>query len=612
MGCFARTLLNSCVLLVLAAGIAPTAAAQMRRVVHFDSKDAVSIEPAGSEVVTLLNDSGTAFAIKVTGSLDPASDSATGEATPLGLRVDTGAGFEVPGPKTELPAAGRMLIRVRAPGAASAGQSGLVTVVASAGSETVVARRQVEVATPEPTVDAWTTTSRQAVPTKETGGDLDASVPLSSESGCESLGDPGTVLVSEDRTVAITSSCVDDGLRLTAADFGPGTYKGKLKVGAASVDLEVRRTLSIFWPIAFILLGILAAVWVRGRTDHGWLMQERRWLKKLPKDAAKADATYSAATTEAPWEPYEVTEPVKEEAAALGKRLDQVVDARTWWLRWLPWPEGFMASEREAIRKRTVELNELVATWASMPGVFAAARARVEAQPYYVTRAPRLVERALRVLGAEGLPVDARELAARCAEMAALPDAFDVVDDLERLDAYLTALERDSEPRPPEDDSLLVRARQYERQAGSTLAELRDATKVPDEAGRVVERAAKLASRLREPSSRREGMRTQTVDTAADLVTLPLGLFRRATSLFGDSGPLPLGHSAVFLVTLVVGVLSGLGLLYFGKAWGGSWTDFAAAFVWGYAASTVIDPIVSAVKQIGARPGDAPEPKPAG
>ena len=93
--------------------------------------------------------------------------------------------------------------------------------------------------------------------------------------------------------------------------------------------------------------------------------------------------------------------------------------------------------------------------------------------------------------------------------------------------------------------------------------------------------------------------------SALDLGALPLGLVRRATELL-SGGSYPVGQSAVILVTLAVGVLSGLAVLYVDKAWGGSWTDYAAAFVWGYAASTVIDPIVATVRQLGTRPDDSP------
>ncbi|HXS34335.1 MAG TPA: hypothetical protein VN758_11245 [Solirubrobacterales bacterium] len=612
MAGFARALLKCCALFALACawGAAGAVAQETQPAVHFDSDKPVRLAPGSVASVTVFNDRGVAFQIEASASLDPPG-AGGGEAVGIPVAVEVGGEFEPLSEKTAILPAGRLRLRLRPPAKLAAGRSGWLTLVATAGSRTVVARRQLVVPVPTPEVDSWKITSVKGIPTFKGGGKLDPPIPLSSAGGCAALGNPSTVLVSGDETVSINSRCEGGSLLLEAGSFGPGTYKGKLEVGTASIELEIRRTVSIWWPVIFILLGILAAIATQGRIDQRWWWQQKRWLGKLAKQAAKADARYLATAIEMPWEAYELEPAVAVEAESLRRRLDEIATRRPRLLRKLPWPKDFMAAEREKIRVRIAELAELIEKWPAMPGAFAAAHARVQEQPYYVTRAPLLVERALLIVAADDLPVDAAELGRRCSEAVALLDALDVVDDLERLASHLTARGTGDGIEEPEDRALLVRARQYERQASATLAGLADSTKVPGAVGPVIERGAMLASRLPEPTGRvrREGMQPQAAAAAAsDLVALPLALARRTTRLLSGA-TYPVGESAVILVTLAVGVLSGLAVLYTGKAWGGSWTDYAAAFVWGYAASTVVDPIVATVRQLGARPGDPPEQK---
>src|ERR1700710_2345687 len=247
---------------------------------------------------------------------------AAGRPLRIPIAADVGTGYKRLSGKTMIPATGQMKLRLSPPATIAAGQSGWLTVVATAGSPTGGARRPLAVPVATPEVDSWKITSVQGLPTHESGGDLDPAIPLSSASGCEALGDPGTVLVSGDETISISSTCEGGYLRLKAASFGPGTYKGKLKVGEESVELEIRRTLSIWWPILCIVLGVLTAIASQGRIDQGWRWPQRRWVWKMPKEAAKADAKYFAAAREMPWEAYAIEPAIEQEAESLGQRLD--------------------------------------------------------------------------------------------------------------------------------------------------------------------------------------------------------------------------------------------------------------------------------------------------
>src|ERR1041384_1648724 len=71
----------------------------------------------------------------------------------------------------------------------------------------------------------------------------------------------------------------------------------------------------------------------------------------------------------------------------------------------------------------------------------------------------------------------------------------------------------------------------------------------------------------------RQGM-GRVVDRLCGGAVEEIGRAHVYTLSLHDALPIEL---AVIGVTLGVGLLSGLAALYFGKAWGGSWTDYAAA-----------------------------------
>src|SRR5690348_8241469 len=227
MAGFARALLKCCALLVVvyACGAADAAAREGQPAVHFDSEGAVTLASGSAASVTVFNDSGEPFGIRATASLEPPE--AGGKALQIPIAADVGRGYRPLSGKTMIPATGQMRLRLSPPATIAAGQSGWLTVVATAGSKTVVARRPLAVPVATSEVDSWTITSVQGVPTQEGGGDLDPAIPLSSASGCKALGDPDTVLVSGDETVSISSTCEGSYLRLKAASFGPGTYKDR-------------------------------------------------------------------------------------------------------------------------------------------------------------------------------------------------------------------------------------------------------------------------------------------------------------------------------------------------------------------------------------------------
>ena len=587
------------------AWVAPAAArAQDQALLRFDADTPLELQAGESTSTVVFNDSPEALTVTARALLDPAKSSGDSLRVPV-----TFDGASDPPNRAEVGSGGMATLEYDVPANATPGANGWLTLIGQSDGERIVVRRAAKVAAPSPQVETWQVVSRQWLPGTD-DGDHVVGQPLPLAPTSDDCGEltPTTVLVSGDDTVAVKTRCVGGDLQLIAEDASPGEYKGKLKVGAASVELQLRRTMTVLWPIALILLGIVLALLTQGRTAQGWYAQQVWWLWRLPGKAAEADAQYTVAAQDQPWESYALEPVIAEENDATRDALRTIKRSVPFQLRYLPWPENFMAEERAAVLKRIVAMQTLVKQWPSMPAVFAAAQTRVSAQQYYLTRAQKLVQRILLILGAGGGRIDAAELTARCAEARALPAAADVIDDLERLAAYLAELESSADVRPPADARVLARARQLERQASATLAELSDSTKVPSEVGVLVDRAARLAARLPKPGPAPRGEDEITPETVAPLVellTVPLSFVARIPGAIRGGG-IQLGMAGVIVLTLAVGVLTGLAAIYYDKVWGDDWTDYAAAVVWGYAASTVIDPLVGAVRQLGARPGDGP------
>lgn len=602
------------------AAVAQTAAVAETSLLHFDAETPVVLGTQPT-VINLFSDSQRELVVLgATAELD-APPAESGPATDVPLEFDFGAGFGPLPDNARLPPAGRVRVRLRAPSGAKAGMTGWLTVRADSETGLAVARRALETAqdpVPASAVDSWSVTSTVRSPRQHDGGTIGAAIPLTSGSECSATQSPSSTLVDRDRVVSVTTTCTSDNkLQLVADSFpAPGTYKGKIKVGDSEVALEVRRTLSMIWPSLLILLGFLLALWSQGRLDQGWRLQQRWWLYRLPKRAKSADDAYVIAAEDAPWENYDLANIVTVDAAAAKRELERIRRSRPFMIRRLPWPDGYMQAERDAVRKQILTMDKLVRDWPGMPAVFAAANVRIGKEPYYVVRAPKLIERALVIITAAGDPVTTSELSARCAEASSLPAALDVVEDVEALDAYLRRFERKRQDLPLRDRDTLIRAREYERQASAVLRETTDATRVQGDVGQLVERATRLGSRLPPPGPPEAvedehevgEIRKETVGAEfGEILRLPIRGFQRVGA-FLRASDLAVGHTTLILLTLAIGLWSGLVALYNDKAWGVSYADYIAAFVWGFGAATVIAPVISAAKQLGARPQDSAVP----
>jgi hypothetical protein len=593
----------------LATGLAAATAAAQEPVLQFDAVTPITL---GSEpvVVSVFSNSPQELrSLSLSASLDPPADRPNESPQSVPARVDTGSGFRTRREELILPAGGRIRVRLVRPAGVRPGATGWLTVTAASSAGVVVARRAISVqsATLKPAVTAWKTTSVDGWPGGDGGGDVGSALPLAV--ACTGAEGPTGYVAHRDEAIVISSTCTQRALRLRADRYPrPGTYSGKLEVGMTAVDLEVRRTMAVWWPVLMIVLGVVLALWTQGQLDSA--LRTGQWLaiKRLPRRARKADVAYAERADGTPWENYELEQPVKDAADGLSREHGEIARGLPRPLRWLPWPDGYMADEREAIQTKLAALEQLVRDWPALPDDFSAARDELMKRPHVVEHAPELVARALIVLGAADGPFDADELQSRRDEARALPAALSAVDELLRVRDYLGRF-----PDPPPDDwatgdqAALVRARQYGRQATAMLAAATDATLVEPEIRPVVERASRLASRLPEPSApKRRGIGRARPQSAAAPALAPIVSLGRILETV-RAGRVAAGPAAVVSLSLAIGVLTGLGALYFGKAWGAP-EDYAAALVWGFVASTITSPIVAVVKHLGTRARDAAAP----
>jgi hypothetical protein len=596
--------------LVAVAPLLVTAATAVQdAVLHFDADTPITLGPKPVVVSVFSNSPRALRSLSVTASLDPPPAEPNESPQRVPVEVDTGRGFRPRRGHLTLSAAGRIRVRLVGPAGARPDATGWLTVTARSSAGVVVARRAiaVESAALKPAVTTWKVTSFQWLPGSHDGGDVGSELPLAS--ACTDAVGPTGYVVDDDKAIAISSTCTNGKLSLHADRYPqPGTYSGKLNVGTTTVDLEIRRTMAVWWPILMILIGVLLALWTQGQLDSGLRVGQRLAISRLPRRAAKADVAYANKADGTPWEKYELEQPIQDAAAALSRELDEIRQALWPPFRWFPWPDGYMADERKALRTKLAALDQLVRDWPSLPDDFSAAHDALMKRPQAVEHAPELVARALIVLGAAGGPFDARELQARRDEARAHPGALSMIDELLRVRDYLRKF-----PDPPPhwaagDQAALVRARQYERQAAAMLAVATDASLVKPQVGPVLEQASRLASRLPDPATptRRAIGQAQPQTAAATAGAAPIISFGRIVETI-RAGAVVAGPAAVVFLSLAIGVLTGLGALYKGNAWGAP-ADYAAAVVWGYVASTITSPIIAVVKQLGTRPRDAAAP----
>jgi hypothetical protein len=270
-----------------------------------------------------------------------------------------------------------------------------------------------------------------------------------------------------------------------------------------------------------------------------------------------------------------------------------------------------MKVEREDVRQGIAKLARFVEDWPDMHDTLNKVSTSLHTAPErYGRLAPKFAVRVAELLvGRPDLSYD--ELVARRDEAAAAGKVFLAVDQLDRIKTFLAPFDDASAgPLAEADARVQARARQLVRRAEALLRDIGDARKIDTDIVPVIAQAARVASSLPvhvPGKTAEEDLVKETVvpqsPFGVNLLELPLlaaRWFGRALS----GRQFALGQLALIVVTAVIGIWSGLALLYVDKAWG-SFADFASAVAWGFAATTILTPIVGAVRGLGTRPTDS-------
>lgn len=624
--------------------VSPSNEPQSAQFAHFDGSSPTNLsnDPV---IVHLLNDTDTPLEVRgVSATLTPSSEGssststslAQGPANPIDVLVEVSipdrvstsptstadaaptetspavieSVFEVVGDDGFIvPAAGVASLRLTLPQPSPSSGDGWLTVVIE--PQGVVLRKQLIVGAtvPAAAVAEWATTVERKWPWGSFDGEVGEPLPLATT--CPRT-PPAAVVIANDSSVEVTSECQADGdLQLKVTGLTElGTYKGALEIGTKTVTVQIRHTLLWWWAAGAIAVGLLIALWTQGMADHGWTFQQPSWLRKLEKRAQETDFAYDEKSSGFPWEAYRITPASLAESSRLKAKLDGIVKSRPRLARWLPWPEDFMKRERADLRDGIAKLAEFVEAWPEMPQVFAKVSNSLHSAPErYGRLAPKFALRTTELLvGKPDLSFD--ELSARRDEATAASEVFLTVDQLDLVKAFLAEFDRpDAVELPdPGDRETIGRARRLVRQAEASLRELGDATKITSEVAPVVQKAARIASQLPirvvvlTAPPLREGVAQETA-AEPNILNLPLLAAHWFSRTF-SAHRFALGQLSLIAVTAMIGIWSGLALLYVDKAWG-TFADFASAVAWGFAATTVVTPIVNAIRQLGARPTDS-------
>jgi hypothetical protein len=425
-----------------------------------------------------------------------------------------------------------------------------------------------------PAVTEWTLTHTHA------GDDSGTELPLTS--ACEGLGlskrvQVGTVQ-ADGKELAISGSCSDakaKSLMLTTPDISSDgrTYKGKIKVADAEVDLTVEDTLSWMAVALLIAIGIGAAIgvtawqgWGRGARD---LLRKTYLVEQLvsARNERSADASFAKAAAELGLPPnvqaWTIADAVRTKLAGLRSLL-----------RGTPTADGLKKSGEELV---SLELE--VRRWpdtANRLGELRQRAGRLSVLRGYLDGIfPRTLER-------EG-PLDLddmRDVRAAADEAVALANDWPA--------APIEAAQRVAQNLPPDAPARLHLESVLERFAAATKAPA--AVDVLDDFW-VVDRE------LREAAVRK--LRDAAVAPAIVDAAMPgaggpawTGVFLRAAT--HDPARVARGLAAqiwvidmwVFGVLMIAALVGGMQALWVDKSFGGAW-DVAAALVWGLGAGAL-------------------------
>jgi hypothetical protein len=193
------------------------------------------------------------------------------------------------------------------------GSIAVLTTSAAEPAKPAVARTPVEVrpgATITPGATSWSVDSyKRSVGLDE--GPYGTVLPLADGASCPAGGATLDVLLtSGHKTAKATLTCADktNAIRITFAGFdGAGTYTAKVPMGAAIVDLSVRRSIAWPEPLFWLVLGLVIALWRAYWVSTGRTSAVRiAAYDQLRNDANAAHNAFKTAATGKPYASYDI------------------------------------------------------------------------------------------------------------------------------------------------------------------------------------------------------------------------------------------------------------------------------------------------------------------
>lgn len=585
--------------------------------IGFDATAPIAVSASDPGTAAIVND--TTVPYRLLSISAPLIDSKGAPGPQVAISSRTTGGYTAVTDGLVVPAGGVLALQLTA-AAASTPSSGYLTVLLSSGKSRLVLHRPVNFKPPTavPAETSRTELARAGVGSWNGRGSATLWLPLSSGT-CAQAGLPPTATLADgEHTVTLTPGCDPDKtslVKLRASGIPQvGDYKGTLPIGGQNVSIELQRGLGPLWPIVMIVIGLGLAVVVQGITDRGWIRQQRGWIRRMGPLAVRAGKAFETAGAQGhPWAAYDIASYADNRAQAAGADIEQVITSRPKLLRHLPWPVGYQATRRADITNRLVDLDALIAGWASTAAVFATVqRALTGAGSAAAATAPELTRRVKALLAAEE-----PDLAVAAAQIGSASAALALVERVRGQARELHDLNAKSDYLSPSDQELLGTAWQQHRVAAAALAEVVEPDDAMARVAPLVSAAAVSIAALPRAadvtapdatvayagpplSSGRVIQQTGVIGQLAFNVLSPV----RAARTFITEAMGPATNLLLFVFNLTVAVWTGLVFLYLGKTWG-TGVDFVTAVAWGFGASTVLTPLLNVIQSLATRPSDA-------
>lgn len=505
-----------------------------------------------------------------------------------------------------LPPMGEVFISVGPIKGVSDAMSGFLVVTGTSGAETVVLRRPMVLGTSAiPAVSKWSGTTYAVAPFADASYDSLPTLPLQGTE-CPVIARGSVALTTGGSVTTLAYQCTKvDGhteLRFTTGDIPRrGSYSGTLKLGDTSVEMNLRATTIVLWPLLMIFVGLALALgqlaWVKNRRPIN--LAKKALKKDVANRAASQQSMFAANASGTTWQAYDFTAGILAEVEALKVRLDELPPAsrRGKLGRWLPYPLKEQQDRYDAILSEAAALKDTVDHWpllATTP--FSNLNAAWLAIPTN-KKAINLADDAGKLLLEAGssspMPLSSEQASELLDLVPRTTKALSLLVVGAEVEATIRALSTQT-PTDAFDKAAYDRARQDSALANAELLRAKNAKDV-EAAGveELLESARRELSKL--PPGRRIGPTSFSLPPP-DVETAPSSppWTETATAI---ARRIAVADLAIFVLAGLAALWTGLGALYLGKPWG-RWGDYIAMVAWAFGIAAVSSLFIESLERL--------------